>query len=44
MSYIKERKRASCSEREGRRENEKDVLEHDKKEFRSLGVELKSRT
>lgn len=43
MSYIKERKRASCSEREERREIEKDVLEHDKKEFRSLGVELKRR-
>ena len=40
MSSIKERKRASCSEREGRIEIEEDVLEHDKKEFRSLGVEI----
>ena len=38
--YIKERRRARCSEREGRMEIEKSVLEHDRKEFRSPGIEL----
>lgn len=40
VSYIKERRRARCSEREGRMEIEKSVLEHDRKEFRSPGIEL----
>lgn len=40
MSYIKERRRARRSEREGRIEIAEGVLERDGKEFRSPGVDL----
>lgn len=43
-SHIKERRRARCSEREGRIEIEKSVLEHDREEFRNPGIELQRRT